>query len=150
MQINKKRIGSKVNKETGLTPKEERFARLVAEGRSNTEAYIEAYENPDIARSSARSLAYKVSQRPNVQAKTLIFKREFASKLDIASEITIERQIRYSQKAVQETLKEGDWNNYLKALDMQNKLVGIYAPTQLESKNLNVNLTKVPDGGVDV
>ena len=149
MRINKKRKGSKVNKDTGLTSSEDRFARLVAEGRTNTEAYIEAYNNPGITRSSARSLACKVHKRPNVKAKILTFKKQFISKLDIASQITIERQIRYSQKAVQETLKEGDWNNYLKALDMQSKLVGIYAPEKLVTKNLHL-VKDVPSGDINV
>ena len=139
-----------IKRKKKLTVKDVKFARLQAEGYSKIEAYYKAYNCKNPNRKTVKAVASKYSLVPEVQAKVQAFKEQFRKDSDIASKITIESQLQRAEIVFQKTLEGDDFASALKALDMQNKLVGIYAPTQIESKNLNVNLTKVPDGGVDV
>jgi hypothetical protein len=117
-----------------LTAKQDKFARLVAEGKTQADAYREAYNASNMKPETIHKRASELFLDGVVAGRIDELKKEFTKKLDIVSTITVERQIKYTQKAIQECLKTGDFNNYLKAMDMQNKLIGLYAPTKTEGK----------------
>lgn len=117
-----------------LTAKQDKFARLVAEGKTQAEAYREAYNASNMKPETIQKRASELALDGVVTGRIDELKKEFTKKLDIVSTITVERQIKYTQKAIQECLKSGDFNNYLKAMDMQNKLIGLYAPTKTDNK----------------
>ena len=146
MELNR---NNKENEQIVLSSNEETFARHIAEGYKKTDAYTKAYKNYKNSkkRNSIHTLASAVSKKPQVQAKIQFFREQFRNNLDLESQITVARQLKYTQKVVQETMKSKDWNNCLKALDMQSKLTGVYAPVKSVNKNLNV---EVPDGYVEV
>ena len=146
MELNR---NNKENEQIVLSSNEETFARYIAEGYKKTDAYTKAYKNYKNSkkRNSIHTLASAVSKKSQVQAKIQFFREQFRNNLDLESQITVARQLKYTQKVVQETMKSKDWNNCLKALDMQSKLTGVYAPVKSVNKNLNV---EVPDGYVEV
>ena len=119
---------------TKLTAKQDKFARLIAEGRTQADAYREAYNSAKMKPETIQNSAYKLMQNGELTARIDELKKEFTKKLDIVSTITVERQIKYTQKVIQECLKTGDFNNSLKAMDMQNRLIGLYAPTKTDNK----------------
>lgn len=131
-----------------LTAKEMKFARLIAEGERKVEAYMKAYDKKKKL-PATKSLAYTVSKKPRVEAQIQILKQELARKADFASTITVDRQAKLIEKAILATQEKEDWNSYLKAIDMQSKLVGIYAPDKVVTKNLHL-VKEVPAGDVDV
>lgn len=113
-----------------LTHKQEKFARLVAEGKDQSSAYREAYNSANMKPETVTNSAYKLMQNGELTARIQELKKTFTKDLDLTSTITVERQLKYTQKAIQETLKVGDWNNYLKAMAMQNSLLGLNAPVR--------------------
>jgi hypothetical protein len=120
-----------------LTAKQDKFARLVAEGKTQADAYRLAYNSAKMKSETVQNSAYKLMQNGDVTARVDELKKEFTKKLDIVSTITVERQIKYTQIAIKKCLELGDFNNYLKAMDMQNKLIGLYAPTKTDNTNTN-------------
>jgi hypothetical protein len=117
-----------------LTAKQDKFARLVAEGKTQADAYREAYNALKMADKTVWERASFEASKDKVKTRIDELKKEFTKKLDIVSTITVERQIKYTQKVIQECLKTGDFNNSLKAMDMQNRLIGLYAPTKTDNK----------------
>jgi len=116
-----------------LTAKQEKFARLVAEGNTQADAYREAYNALKMADKTVWERASFEASKDKVRTRIEELKKEITKNLDLASQITVERQLKYAQKAVQECLKVGDWNNYLKAMEMQNRLLGLNAPTKTDN-----------------
>ena len=117
-----------------LTAKQDKFARLVAEGRTQADAYREAYNASNMKPETIQKRASELALDGVVTGRIAELKKEFTKNLDLASQITVERQLKFCQKAIQECLKIGDWANYYKGLDMQNKLIGIYAPTKTDTR----------------
>jgi hypothetical protein len=117
-----------------LTAKQDKFARLVAEGKTQADAYREAYNSAKMKPNTIHRKASELMVNGKITASVETYKKEFTKKLDIVSTITVERQIKYTQKVIQECLKTGDFNNSLKAMDMQNRLIGLYAPTKTDNK----------------
>ncbi len=133
-----------------LTAKQEKFARLVAEGKTQSEAYRLAYNCVNNKPDTIWSRASELANHSGVSARIEELRRQFTQNLDIASQITVERQLEYCQKAIQECLQSGDWANLFKGLDMQNKLLGLYAPiknettTKLQAYIIQTNLPIEP------
>jgi len=120
-----------------LTAKQDKFARLVAEGKTQADAYREAYNASNMKPETIQNSAYKLMQNGVLTARVDELKKEFTKNLNLTSQITVERQLLFSQKAIQECLKTADWTNYFKGMDMQNKLIGLYAPTRaIQDTNL--------------
>lgn len=136
-----------------LTPKRDKFCRLIAEGKEQLEAYDLAGFSQKQSKRARTSNASKLMQNTDIVLTIEQYKKEFTKPLDLASQITVERQLKYAQKCVQECLKSGDWNSYLKAMDMQNKLLGIYAPTKTDNTTKIVqtpNLTNLSDQELEI
>jgi hypothetical protein len=127
-----------------LTAKQDKFARLVAEGKTQADAYREAYNSAKMKPETIQNSAYKLMQNGEITARIEEYKKQFTKNLDLTSQITVERQLKYTQKAIQECLKSGDFNNYLKAMDMQNKLIGLYAAIKTDN-NHKGELTASPE-----
>ena len=120
-----------------LTAKQDKFARLVAEGKTQADAYREAYNASNMKPETIHKRASELFLDGVVAGRIAELKKEFTKNLDLTSQITVERQLKFCQKAIQECLKTGDWTNYFKGMDMQNKLIGLYAPTRaIQDTNL--------------
>jgi len=128
-----------------LTAKQEKFARLVAEGKTQADAYREAYNSSNMKAETIHKRASELFLDGAVSGRVDKYKKEFTKNLDIASQITVERLLKTSQKILQESLKQGDFTNSLKALDFQTKIKGLYAPTKTENNNLNTNINWVEE-----
>ena len=125
-----------------LTAKQEKFCRMIAEGSDQSNAYRGAYNALNMKAETINNNAYKLIQNNDIATRIAELKKAITKDLDLTSQITVERQLKYAQKAIQETLKSGDWNNYLKAMEMQNRLLGLNAPvrsqvTGKDGKDLN-------------
>jgi len=117
-----------------LTAKQDKFARLVAEGKTQADAYREAYNASKMKAETIQNSAYKLMQNDEITTRINELKKEFTKKLDIASQITVERMLATSQKILKLALEQGDFTNSLKALDFQTKIKGLYAPTKTDTK----------------
>lgn len=118
-----------------LTPKRDKFCRLIAEGKEQLEAYDLAGFSKNQKPATRSNNAYMLMQNSDIIAKIDFYKKQFTEPLDLASQITVERQLKYCQKAIQECLKNGDFANYFKGLEMQNKLLGLNAPTKTDNSH---------------
>jgi hypothetical protein len=117
-----------------LTAKQDKFARLVAEGRTQADAYREAYNASNMKPETIQNNAYKLTLDNEISTRIEEYKKEFTKNLDIASQITVERLLKTSQKILKLALEQSDFTNSLKALDFQTKIKGLYAPTKNENK----------------
>jgi len=113
-----------------LTAKQDKFARLVAEGKTQADAYREAYNASKMKAETIQNSAYKLMKNDEITARINELKKEFTKKLDISSQITVERMLATSKKILKLALEQGDFTNSLKALDFQTKITGLYAPTK--------------------
>ncbi len=105
-----------------LTPKEQKFCLLVAQGKSRTQACLEAYDCKD--RSSAKRLQQKLMKKDDIN-------------LTIQQLMEMSGMTRYYRiTKLKQHVDHPDPVVSLKALDLSWKLDGSYAP----EKNVNVNI----------
>lgn len=71
---------------TGLTEKQERFARLLSEGSTNAEAYRAAYETENMAANTVYSEACKLAANPKIAARLNALLSEKKAKHGMLSE----------------------------------------------------------------
>jgi phage terminase small subunit len=71
---------------TGLTEKQERFARLLSEGSTNAEAYRAAYEAGNMAANTVYSEACKLAANPKIAARLNALLSEKKAKHGMLSE----------------------------------------------------------------
>lgn len=126
-----------------LTHKQDKFARLVAEGKEQSTAYREVYNTSKMKPETIHKRASELALDGKVAGRIAELKKEFTKNLDLASQITVERQLKYAQKCVHECLKSRDFNNYLKAIHMQNRLIGLYAPTRADITTKGKEITTI-------
>ena len=111
-----------------LTPKQEKFCQCVASGMSYADSYKEAYDAENMGidtiyvNSSVLMSDNKISLRVNELRKPAIKKLE----------ITLEKLLNELEQAKAFCLTENkkDLNNYIKAIQEQGKLAGLYIDKQ--------------------
>lgn len=108
-----------------LTPQQEFFARLVAEGKSHAESYRIAFKSKGSI-NSVKSNAYKVAIRPEVEAKIAEFKAKAEERMVLTR--SRKRHILY-EIAEAKRNRTGD---RIKAIEVDNRMTGDEAPVKIE------------------
>lgn len=126
-----------------LTHKQDKFARLVAEGKDQSSAYRESYNSAKMKPETITNSAYKLMQNGELTARIKELKKEFTKNLDLASQITVERQLKTIQLVLnpllkkakdKEVLTDGEVRSVVSLTQEQNKLIGLYAPTKTDGR----------------
>lgn len=130
-----------------LTGKQEKFARLVAEGKEQSGAYREAYNASNMKPETIHKRASELALSGAVKGRIDTLKKEFTEKLNLSSTITVETLLKDYQEI--ENLAKNpihgkdnnsyDLANWVKVKQEMTKLLGLYAPTKAE--NTNIQLT---------
>jgi len=113
-----------------LTPKEQKFCLAVSEGKSRTQAAMEAYDVS--SRDSAKALQNTLMGKPEIV--------ESISALMDAHGLTKSHRIKILKKHVD---NETDPNVSIRALDMSFKLDNSYPPQRNFNVNADFNITPV-------
>ena len=108
-----------------LNPRHERFAQLVAEGKTQADAYRETY--PQSKRWKADSIHGRASK---VNAMVLPRVRELQAELAKRSNITKEEVVAYLSNVVRGP--ENSFGSKLAAIEQLAKLLGWYTPQKME------------------
>lgn len=126
-----------------LTPKREKFCRLIAEGKEQLEAYDLAGFSKKQTKRARTSNASKLMQDTDIILTIETYKKQITKNLDLASQITVERQLKTIQLVLNpllkkardgEALTDGEVRSVVSLTQEQNKLIGLYAPTKTENK----------------
>ena len=80
----KRRAGKSISP---LTPKQERFAMLIANGRNHTEAYRDTYNTEQMGDNSVHREAYRLTQNPKVVSRTNELKRVASKNSGVVSQL---------------------------------------------------------------
>ena len=119
-----------------LTPKQEKFAQLVASGVNHSDAYRQAYSPPNSAPSAIQANAYKLAVKHTQVAQRIV---------DLAAPAVAETQIR--AKDLIESLKsiaDGEIQEPLKASEKIaaireiGRLAGLYREPEKDSRPITI------------
>ena len=108
-----------------LNPRHERFAQLVAEGKTQADAYRETY--PQSKRWKDEAVHVKGSE---LAGKVSVRVRELQAELAKRSNITKEEVVAYLSDVVRGP--ENSFGNKLAAIEQLAKLLGWYTPQKME------------------
>jgi hypothetical protein len=110
-----------------LTAKEQRFCIEVASGKTQTQAALDSFECN--SRASAKAIGCALMTRPEVEMAVS----------DLMREAGLTR--RYRLQKIKQHVDHRSADISLKALDMANKIDGLYAPERHVSLNFNITQT---------
>ena len=118
-----------------LTPKQDKFARCVASGMTQADAYRAAYNTSNMQDNTIHNEAYKLMQDQEITKRV----QELRNDLDDDAIMSArERAVKLSEMA-----RGGDPDYALRAMEMLNKMTGKYT-TKVDanvSQDIEVNIT---------
>ena len=120
-----------------LTPKQDKFARCVAEGMTQADAYRTAYNVENMKDNTIHNEAYKLMTSQEITMRIKELRNEIDDEAIMSAR---ERAIKLSEMA-----RCGDPDTALKAMEMLNKMTGKYT-TKVEANvsqeiEVNINLS---------
>lgn len=120
-----------------LTPKQDKFARCVAEGMTQADAYRTAYNAENMLDDTIYNNAYKLMQNTEIATRVKELRNEIDDEAIMSAR---ERAIKLSEMA-----RCGDPDTSLKAMEMLNKMTGRYTQKVEASVSqeieVNINLS---------
>lgn len=122
-----------------LTPKQEKFARLVASGKSQAEAYRQSYDTDPENEESIWEGASRVAANSNVSARI----NEIRSKLDDEARVTLTEHLAELKRLRDKADRMDEMNACIKAEELRGKASGIYV-TKTEIK-ADVSVQNISD-----
>lgn len=119
-----------------LTAKQEKFCRLMASGKGQTEAYRLSYNCENMKPETVNNNGYILMQKSEIKARIKELQEELKEKTKITVEKMIE-ELKEIEELARQPIHGRDKNNYdltnwIKVKQEINKLVGLYAPTKTE------------------
>lgn len=105
-----------------LTSQQEHFARLVAEGKSHSDAYRGAYKAGKMKPTSINEEASRLMANPAISSRVDEFRKEFAP----ASKLTLEMHIKELERLKELALKAGKFDAAITAEINRGKASGLY------------------------
>lgn len=126
----------------GLTPKQEKFCRLVASGKDYTTAYLSAYDWNG-GKAGATLEATKLADREDIQEKikTLLKPIELAIKKDSIN--ARQKQIVFILERIAICKEKDDEQSIIRYTDMLNKLYNLYKDSSEQDQNKPNTLNKI-------
>lgn len=127
----------------GLTPKQEKFCQLIVEGKSQAEAYRQAF---DVKKNTKPESVYE-------QASVLMNNLNITSRIqelrvEVTKEIkfTIQDALKEFEEAQENLRIQNNWVGFGKITTEKAKLLGLY---ENDGNNVNVNVSVMPDVKID-
>lgn len=105
-----------------LTAKQEKFAQLVAQGHTQSDAYREAYDAENMTNDSIKIEASRLMDNPNVSLTVDKLKQGAAKR----NEVTLDECVRGIREAVDMAKTKDDVNAFIKAYRELGLLAGLY------------------------
>lgn len=122
-----------------LTPKQEKFARLVASGKSQAEAYRQSYDTETTIDESVHQMASRVAADINVASRI----NEIRSQLDDEARVTLTEHLAELKRLRDKADRMDEMNACIKAEELRGKASGIYV-TKTEIK-ADVSVQNISD-----
>lgn len=119
-----------------LTDKEEIFATAIADGYSQSDAYILAYNPKTKNANSIAAMACRIANKEDVKERINAFIDRKSDKYAYNDLLDKNKRINLIYERIQYCIDNKDENNVVKYIDMLNKLAGDY-------KNITVKQTDI-------
>lgn len=107
---------------SGMTPQMEHFARLVAEGKNQSDAYRGAYKAEKMKPTSINEEASRMMANPAIAARVAFLRNEFAP----ISRLTLEMHIEELERLKELALQAGKFEAAINAEVNRGKASGLY------------------------
>lgn len=126
----------------GLTPKQEKFCQLIVEGKSQAEAYRQAF---DVKKSKPETVWENASR---LMADSKVSARIDELRAEVTKEIkfTIQDALKEFEEAQENLRIQNNWVGFGKITTEKAKLLGLY---ENDGNNVNVNVSVMPDVKID-
>lgn len=125
-----------------LTPKQEKFAQLVASGVNQSDAYRQVYNADKMSGSTVNRQAHEVAQNSNVTARIAELRKPIIE----AHQYTLESYVKRMNEVAEMAFEQGQTAAGVKALENVGKVLGLYTnKTELSGPGggpVNVQLVK--------
>lgn len=105
-----------------LTPKQEKFAQLVASGTNQSEAYRQVYNADKMSGSTVNRQAHEVAQNSNVAARIAELRKPIIE----AYQYTLESYVKRMNEVAEMAFEQGQTAAGVKALENVGKVLGLY------------------------
>lgn len=105
-----------------LTPKQEKFAQLVASGLTQTEAYKQAYNVSKMGATTINREAHELARNPNISARV----DELRKPIIEAHQYTLESYVKRMNEVAEMAFEQGQTAAGVKALENVGKVLGLY------------------------
>ena len=115
-----------------LTPKQEAFARYVAEGDTYAQAYRQAYDAENMSDNTIRVEASRLASDPNVSLMVM----ELQEAANEVTQYTIEKAMRELEEARLLGMKEGQVSSAVSAIEKKAKLNGLFEKDNMQGFKL--------------
>lgn len=105
-----------------LTPKQEKFAQLVASGTNQSEAYRQVYNVTKMNGSTINREAHELAQNHNVATRI----KELQKPIIEAHQYTLESYVKRMNEVAEMAFEQGQTAAGVKALENVGKVLGLY------------------------
>ena len=109
-------------KQKKLTPKQQKFCQNIAKGMTHSEAYKKAYNPPTMSKEAIWVEAHRTLKSPNVSLRV----KELQKQAEEELKYTTKDSFLNLELAQSQALEQGNIQAYLKAEELQGKLLGFY------------------------
>ena len=116
-------------KVNGLTAKQLKFCRNVADGKSNYEAYKNAYDCDNMKDSTIYTEASKLACKQEIQAQIKAMQKPMVQAIQIQNINARQKQIQFIEERINLCKLNNDESSLIKYTDMLNKIFGLYKDT---------------------
>ena len=111
-----------------LTPKQEAFARYVAEGDTYAQAYRQAYDAENMSDNTIRVEASRLASNPIVSLMVM----ELQEAANVQTQYTIEKAMKELEEARLLGMKEGQVSSAVSAIEKKAKLNGLFEKDNMQ------------------
>ena len=115
-----------------LTPKQETFARHVAEGDTYAQAYRTAYDAENMSDKAIRVEASRLASNPIVSLMVM----ELQEAANVQTQYTIEKAMRELEEARLMAMEEGQLSSAVSAIEKKAKLNGLFEKDNMQGFKL--------------
>ena len=117
-------------KVNGLTSKQLKFCRNVADGMSNFEAYKNAYNCANMKDSTIYTEASKLACKQLIRDEIATMQKPMIERIQIQNISARDKQIKFIEERINLCKLNSDESSLIKYTDMLNKIYGLYKDTE--------------------
>ena len=133
-------------KVNGLTSKQLKFCRNVADGMSNFEAYKNAYNCDNMKDSSIYTESSKLACKQEIREQIKTMQKPMIQTIQIQNINARQKQIKFIEERINLCKSNGDESSVIKYTEMLNKIYGLYKDTdENETKQSSIDKLDTTD-----